>query len=79
MNLIYLYTKYNKKSLKAAEITPEVYRRMYNKEIIGKTYETLGRKIRNICNNLEKQGVLTKGSKNDYLFNFDLNIEDKLF
>lgn len=79
LNLIYLYTKYNKKSLKAAEITPEVYRRMYNKEIIGKTYETLGRKIRNICNNLEKQGVLTKGSKNDYLFNFDLNIEDKLF
>lgn len=79
LNLIYLYTKYNKKSLKAAEITPEVYRRMYNKEIIGKTYETLGRKIRNICNNLEKQSILSKGSKNDYMFNFDLNIENKLF
>lgn len=79
LNLIYLYTKYNKKSLKAAEITPEVYRRMYNKEIVGKTYETLGRKVRNICNNLEKQGVLTKGNKNDYMFNFDLNIENRLF
>ena len=79
LNLIYLYTKYNQKALKAAEITPEAYRRMHGNEIVGKTYETLGRKVRNICNNLEKQGVLLKGSKNDYAFNFDLILENKLF
>ena len=79
LNLIYLFSKYNNKSLKAAEITPEVYRRIYGKEIVGKTYETLGRKVRNICNKFEKQGILTKGSKNDYSFNFDYTAENLLF
>lgn len=79
LNLIYLFTKFNNKSLKAAEITPEVYRRIYGKEIIGKTYETLGRKVRTICNRFEKQGVLTKGSKNDYSFNFDYTPNHILF
>ncbi len=79
LNLIYLYSKYNQKSLKAAEITPEVYRHLYGKEIVGKTYETLGRKVRSICNNLEEQKILIKGSKNDYTFNFDFTIENKLF
>lgn len=79
LNLTYLFSKYNNKSLKAAEITPEVYRRIYGKEIVGKTYETLGRKVRNICNKFEKQGVLTKGSKNDYSFNFDYTAENLLF
>lgn len=79
LNLTYLFSKYNNKSLKAAEITPEVYRRIYGKEIVGKTYETLGRKVRNICNKFEKQGVLTKGIKNDYSFNFDYTAENLLF
>jgi hypothetical protein len=48
LNLIYLY-KIQSKALKAAEITPEAYRRMHGKEIVGKTYETLGRKVRNIA------------------------------
>ena len=79
LNLTYLFTKYNNKSLKAAEITPEVYRRIHGKEIIGKTYETLGRKVRNICNRFEKLGVLSKGTKNDYTFNFDYTSESSLF
>ncbi len=79
LNLTYLFTKYNNKSLKAAEITPEVYRRLHGKEIIGKTYETLGRKVRNICNRFEKLGVLNKGTKNDYTFNFDYSAENTLF
>jgi ATP-dependent DNA helicase RecG len=79
LNLIYLFTKYNNKSLKAAEITPEVYRRLHGKEIVAKTYETLGRKVRNICNKFEKQGMLIKGSKNDYAFNFDYTAENTLF
>lgn len=79
LNLVYLFTKYNYKSLKAADITPEVYRRIHGKEIIAKTYESLGRKIRNICNSFEKQGVLSKGTKNDYTFNFDYKSENTLF
>lgn len=79
LNIVYLFTKYNNKSLKAADITPEVYRRIHGKEIIAKTYESLGRKIRNICNSFEKQGVLNKGSKNDYTFNFDYKSENTLF
>ena len=79
LNLVYLFTKYNNKSLKAADITPEVYRRIHGKEIIAKTYESLGRKIRSICNSFEKQGVLNKGTKNDYTFNFDNKSEATLF
>lgn len=79
LNLVYLFTRYNNKSLKAADITPEVYRRIYGREIIAKTYESLGRKIRSICNSFEKQGVLHKGIKNDYTFNFDYKSENTLF
>jgi ATP-dependent DNA helicase RecG len=79
LNLVYLFTKYNNKSLKAADITPEVYRRIHGKEIVAKTYESLGRKIRSICNSFEKQGVLDKGTKNDYTFNFDCKSENTLF
>lgn len=79
LNLIYLYSKHNQKALKAAEITPEVYRRLHGKEIVGKIYETLGRKVRNLCNKFEKEGVLTKGAKNDYSFNFDYKSEKTLF
>jgi predicted HTH transcriptional regulator len=79
LNMIYLFTKYNNKSLKAADITPEVYRRIYGREIIAKTYESLGRKIRNICNSFEKQGILHKGTKNDYTFNVDYKSDNTLF
>lgn len=79
LNLTYLFTKYNNKALKAAEITPEVYRRLYGKEIVGKTYETLGRKVRIICNRFERQNILSKGSKNDYSFNFNYIENNSLF
>jgi ATP-dependent DNA helicase RecG len=79
LNIVYLFTKFNYKSLRAADMTPEVYRRIYGKEIVAKVYESLGRKIRNICNNFEKKGILSKGLKNNYMFNFDYKSENTLF
>lgn len=73
LNITYLFSKYNRQALKAAEITPEVYRRIYGGKIVGKKYETLGRRIRFICNLLFKEGVLIKDAKSAYSFNFEYN------
>jgi predicted HTH transcriptional regulator len=79
LNLTYLYTKYNKQALKAAEITPEVYRRIHGNIVVAKTYESLGRKIRGLCNNFVGIGLLLKKEKNSYLFNFDFVKSQSLF
>ncbi|OYQ44431.1 hypothetical protein CHU92_02405 [Flavobacterium cyanobacteriorum] len=79
LNIVYMFTTYNKQSLKAADITPEVYRRVFGKNIIGRQYETLGRKVRATCNNFENKGILIKGSKSDYFFNHNYNQEQSLF
>ena len=79
LNLVYLCTKYNHKSIKASEITPDIYLKIYGKVIVAKTYETLGRKTRSICNNFLKQGIFNKGQKNDYSFNFEFNAKNSLF
>ncbi|MCH8553898.1 MAG: putative DNA binding domain-containing protein [Schleiferiaceae bacterium] len=71
LNLTYLFTKYNDQALKAAEITPEVYRRIHGGEVVGQTYESLGRKVRAVCNQLVKEGVLKKDAKSAYSFNFE--------
>jgi hypothetical protein len=70
LNITYLFSKYNTQALKAAEITPEVYRKIYGRNIVGKTYETLGRKVRSICNQLVKDGILKKDAKSAYSLNF---------
>ena len=71
LNITYLFSKYNNQALKAAEITPEVYRRIHGVNIVGKIYETLGRKVRSICNQLFKEGVLQKDAKGAYSFDFE--------
>jgi predicted HTH transcriptional regulator len=71
LNITYLFSKYNNKALKAAEITPEVYRRINGNEIIAKAYESLGRKVRAFCNDFEEKKLLKKGERSAYLFNFD--------
>ncbi len=79
LNMTYLYSKFNTKSLKASEITPEVFRRLHGNEIIAKKYESLGRKVRLFCNALESEGILIKGEKNAYLFNFEYTSDSSLF
>lgn len=79
LNLTYLYSKYNLQALKAAELTPEVYRRLHGKQIVAKTYESLGRKVRGICNQFQKEGLFLKDEKSAYLFNFDWTKPPTLF
>ena len=79
LNMVYLFSKYNNQALKAAEITPEVYRRMYGRNIVGKTYETLGRKVRSICNQLSEESILKKDTKSAYSFDFDYKKPNSLF
>lgn len=71
LNTLFRYGKYNKESLKAADITPKVYSKIYGLAIVPKTYESLGRKIRKICSTLAKEGVLLRDDKRAYAINFD--------
>lgn len=79
LNVTYLYTKYNNQAMKASDITPEVYRRLNGKEVNPKRYESLGRKVRSFCNDLESKRILTKGEKSAYSFNFEFNNRESLF
>lgn len=79
LNVLFLYSKFNNQALKAADITPEVYRRIFGKVIIAKKYETLGRKVRNLCNQFVKSEILIKDSKSAYSFNFDFKKVNGLF
>ncbi len=79
LNIIYLFNKFNDKPLKASDITPEVYRKIYGKTINAKQYETLGRKIRGFCNNLEAKNILIKDVKKAYSINFNFNDNYQLF
>ncbi len=79
LNMAYLFSKFNNQALKAAEMTPEVYRRIYGTTIVGKTFETLGRKVRSICNQLSKEGILKKDNKSAYSFEFEFNRPNSLF
>ena len=79
LNLTYLFSKYNNQALKAVEMTPEVYRRIHGVNIVAKIYETLGRKVRSICNQLFKEGVLQKDAKSAYSFDFEYKKSTSLF
>ncbi len=79
LNISFLFSKYNNQALKAAEITPEVYRRIHGSRMVGKTYETLGRKVRSISNQLCKDGILKKDAKSAYSFDFEYKKPNSLF
>lgn len=79
LNITYLFSKFNQQALKAAEITPEVYRRIHGKEIVAKTYESLGRKVRGLCNKFEKIQLLEKDKKRAYSFKFNYKKPNQLF
>ena len=66
LNIIYRYNHYNKQSIKPSIITPELYSQLYGKEINPTTYESLGRKVRNICTDLLKAEILTKQDGKSY-------------
>ena len=72
LNIIFRYNKYSYQSLKPSMITPELYRVLYGKEINPLTYENLGRKVRNYCNELFLASFLKKKEdKTYYLYNYE--------
>ena len=82
LNIIYRFTRFNDIGQKPAELTPEVYRRLFDKggqSIDPKKYETLGRKIRNICSQFEKEGIMAKDHRNAYTLKLDYKQTESLF
>lgn len=79
LNLIYQYTVFNGSGLKASELTPEIYRRLHGKHIDPKKYESLGRQVRKHCSQLEKEGVLIRGTRKAYFLNTDYKRQQRLF
>jgi ATP-dependent DNA helicase RecG len=66
LNIIYRYNHYNKQPIKPNIITPELYTQLHGKEINPTTYESLGRKVRKICGELLKAGMLIKLEDKSY-------------
>ena len=70
LNIIYRHTRYNEASVTARQITPEIYRTEIGSKIDVRKFENMGRKVRNMCNKLNKKTILIKSSKG-YTINFD--------
>lgn len=79
LNILYQHTFFNKSALKPAEMTDEVYRRIFGKYIDPKKYESLGRNIRRICTKLEMQQILIKNEKRQYYINSAYSNSKELF
>ncbi|MCU0451411.1 MAG: putative DNA binding domain-containing protein [Bernardetiaceae bacterium] len=60
LNIIYRYNQYNDQSVKPNMITPELYHQLHGQSVEPTTYESLGRKVRRICADLLKVGILSK-------------------
>lgn len=60
LNIIYRNSRYNQQSVKPSQITPEVYLVEYGKKINPKTYESLGRRVRKVCEYFLNIGILEK-------------------
>ncbi len=66
LNIIYRYNHYNKQPIKPNVITPELYAQLHGKEIEPTTYESLGRRVRKICSDLQKADIITKRDDKSY-------------
>ena len=66
LNIIYRYNYYNNQSIKPSTITPELYYQLHGKEIKPVVYESLGRKVRKICGDFHKKGILQKDETKSY-------------
>lgn len=71
LNILYRNTKYNAAGLKATQLTPEVYRRHMGKRIDAKKYESLGRKVREICIKFMERGILNRSASKAYTVNME--------
>jgi hypothetical protein len=69
LNIIFKYNYYGDESVKPNLITPELYLKLYGKEIDPIRYESLGRKVRKICADLSNDGILAKKPDKTYEIN----------
>lgn len=78
LNIIFRYTVYNETAMRPVELTPEVYLVEYGKHIDPKKYESLGRKVRKIMNDLRDREILINHEKG-FLLNKDYHPDNILF
>jgi ATP-dependent DNA helicase RecG len=67
LNIIYRFHFYNNQSVKPSILTPELYFTLHGKHILPTKYESLGRKVRKLCKELEQNGFLSRESNGAYL------------
>lgn len=78
LNIVYRYTVYNETAIRPVELTPEVYLKENGKDIDPKKYESLGRKVRKIMNDLRDSKILVNHEKG-FLLNKDYHPENTMF
>ncbi len=78
LNIIYRYTVFNETAIRPVELTPEVYLVEHGKHIDPKKYESLGRKVRKIMNDLKNKEILINPEKG-FLLNKDYHPDNILF
>ncbi len=66
LNFIYRHNFYNQKTVRPSQITPELYYHIYGKNLVPTQFETLGRKVRKMCADLEKNGFLERLADRTY-------------
>lgn len=78
LNIVYRYTVYNETAIRPVELTPEVYLKENGRYIDPKKYESLGRKVRKIMNDLRESNILVNHEKG-FLLNKDYHPENTMF
>ncbi len=78
LNIVYRYTVYNETAIRPVELTPEVYLKENGRYIDPKKYESLGRKVRKIMNDLRESKILVNHEKG-FLLNKDYHPENTMF
>ncbi len=76
LSILYRFRLFNSKGVKPSAVTPEIYLIEFGKTIEPRTYETLGRKIRAICRNLEKHEILIRDSKGNYFLDLTYRVSE---
>jgi len=78
LNIVYRYTFFNETNVRPVDITPEVYLAEFGKQIDPKKYESLGRKVRKLMNDLTEKEVLLIQDKG-FIINQNYKQHDTLF
>jgi len=78
LNIIYRYSVYNETTIRPVDVTPEVYLIENGKYIVPRKFESLGRKVRKIINDLTAANILVAHDKG-FKINEDYKPQNSLF